>query len=47
MVELALIYQAKGIAPGAAHNMAQRLLSDKQTALETLAREELVSIRRS
>ena len=31
----------KGIAPEAAHNMAQRLLSDKQTALETLAREEL------
>jgi VIT1/CCC1 family predicted Fe2+/Mn2+ transporter len=41
MVELALIYQAKGITPETAHNMAQRLLSDKQTALETLAREEL------
>jgi VIT1/CCC1 family predicted Fe2+/Mn2+ transporter len=41
MEELALIYQAKGIAPESAQEMARRLLSDKQTALETLSREEL------
>jgi vacuolar iron transporter family protein len=41
MEELALIYQAKGIDSNAAREMAQRLLSDKNTALETLAREEL------
>jgi vacuolar iron transporter family protein len=41
MEELALIYQAKGIAPDTAREMAQRLLSDQNTALETLAREEL------
>ncbi|HQI02600.1 MAG TPA: VIT1/CCC1 transporter family protein, partial [Deltaproteobacteria bacterium] len=34
-------YRAKGIAPDAARDMAQRLLSDKQTALDTLSREEL------
>lgn len=39
--ELTLIYRAKGIAPDAAREMAGRLLSDKQTALDTLAREEL------
>jgi VIT1/CCC1 family predicted Fe2+/Mn2+ transporter len=39
--ELALIYQAKGIAPETAREMAQRLLSDPSTALDTLAREEL------
>ena len=39
--ELALIYQAKGIPSNTAHEMAQRLLSDPATALDTLAREEL------
>jgi vacuolar iron transporter family protein len=39
--ELALIYQAKGIAPDAARLLADRLLSDEATALDTLAREEL------
>ncbi len=39
--ELTLIYQAKGIAPEVARQMADRLLSDEATALDTLAREEL------
>jgi VIT1/CCC1 family predicted Fe2+/Mn2+ transporter len=39
--ELTLIYQAKGIAPDAARRLADRLLSDEATALDTLAREEL------
>lgn len=39
--ELALIYQAKGVPPDAARQMADRLLSDDATALDTLAREEL------
>jgi len=41
MEELALIYQAKGIPEKDARDMAHRLLSDKQTALDTLSREEL------
>jgi len=41
MEELGLIYQAKGIAPEEASNMARQLLSDKQTALDTLTREEV------
>jgi VIT1/CCC1 family predicted Fe2+/Mn2+ transporter len=41
MEELALIYQAKGIAPDEARRLAERLLSDDATALDTLAREEL------
>lgn len=41
MEELALIYQAKGIDQDTALGMAQKLLADKQTALETLVREEL------
>jgi len=41
MEELALIYQAKGIAPDAARDMAERVLADKDIALKTLAREEL------
>jgi VIT1/CCC1 family predicted Fe2+/Mn2+ transporter len=41
MEELALIYQAKGIPEKDARAMAQRLLSDRQTALDTLSREEL------
>lgn len=39
--ELALIYQAKGLERGTAEALADRLLSDKATALDTLAREEL------
>ena len=39
--ELSLIYQAKGIPAATAEEMAQRLLSDPNTALDTLAREEL------
>jgi len=41
MEELALIYQAKGIAPDTARDMAERVLADKDIALKTLAREEL------
>jgi len=39
--ELALIYQAKGLDAVSARNLAERLLSDKTSALDTLAREEL------
>jgi VIT1/CCC1 family predicted Fe2+/Mn2+ transporter len=39
MEELALIYQAKGIAPEEARRLAERLLSDEATALDTLAAE--------
>ena len=39
--ELALIYQAKGLAPEEAQKLAQRLIADPVTALDTLAREEL------
>jgi VIT1/CCC1 family predicted Fe2+/Mn2+ transporter len=39
--ELALIYQAKGVAPGQARDLARGLLADRGTALDTLAREEL------
>jgi len=39
--ELVLIYQAKGLPEGEAKALADRLLSDKATALDTLAREEL------
>ncbi len=39
--ELALIYQAKGIPAETARAMADRMLSDESTALDTLAREEL------
>jgi VIT1/CCC1 family predicted Fe2+/Mn2+ transporter len=39
--ELALIYQAKGVAPEEARRLADRLLADPNTALDTLAREEL------
>lgn len=39
--ELALIYQAKGIDAITARNLADRLISDPATALDTLAREEL------
>ena len=39
--ELVLIYQSKGIAEAQARALAEKLLSNKQTALDTLAREEL------
>ena len=39
--ELALIYQAKGLPPERARELAAQLVSDKATALDTLAREEL------
>jgi len=41
MEELALIYQAKGIAADTARAMAERVLADKDIALQTLALEEL------
>ncbi|MBI3965555.1 MAG: VIT1/CCC1 transporter family protein [Chloroflexi bacterium] len=39
--ELALIYQAKGVARDDARRLAQRLVADPATALDALAREEL------
>ncbi len=39
--ELALIYQAKGIPSGQAEQLAERIFSNPQTAIDTLAREEL------
>jgi len=39
--ELALIYQAKGIPVDQANEMARQILSNPDTAIETLAREEL------
>lgn len=39
--ELVLIYQAKGLSEAQARALADRLLSDDTTALDTLAREEL------
>ena len=39
--ELALIYQAKGLTERQAKVLAERIISDKDTALDTLAREEL------
>jgi VIT1/CCC1 family predicted Fe2+/Mn2+ transporter len=39
--ELALIYQAKGLPADQARELGQRLVQDPQTALDTLAREEL------
>ena len=39
--ELSLIYQAKGIPSGQAEELAERILSNPSTAIETLAREEL------
>jgi VIT1/CCC1 family predicted Fe2+/Mn2+ transporter len=39
--ELALIYQAKGVAPEEARRMANALIADPDQALDTLAREEL------
>jgi len=39
--ELRLIYEAKGLPEAQARALAARLLADKDTALDTLAREEL------
>jgi vacuolar iron transporter family protein len=39
--ELKLIYEAKGLSPHEAETMARRLLSDRTTAIDALAREEL------
>ncbi len=39
--ELSLIYQAKGLDAEAANRLAERILADPNTALDTLAREEL------
>jgi VIT1/CCC1 family predicted Fe2+/Mn2+ transporter len=39
--ELALIYQSKGVPEEEARILANRLLSDKENALDTLSREEL------
>jgi VIT1/CCC1 family predicted Fe2+/Mn2+ transporter len=39
--ELALIYQAKGLPEPQARELAARLIADRPTALDTLAREEL------
>ena len=39
--ELSLIYQAKGIPSGQAEELAEHILSNPDTAIETLAREEL------
>ena len=39
--ELALIYQARGLTAEAAHDLAQRIMADKDSALSTLARDEL------
>jgi vacuolar iron transporter family protein len=41
MEELALIYQSKGLPKGEARSLAVKLIADKDTALDTLAREEL------
>lgn len=41
MEELVLIYQAKGLSEQEARALADKLLSDKGTALDTLVREEL------
>ena len=39
--ELQLIYQAKGLPETQAHEVAERLLADTDTALDVMAREEL------
>ena len=39
--ELILIYQAKGLGEAEARALAERLMADKDTALDTLVREEL------
>src|SRR2546430_11527600 len=39
--ELKLIYEAKGLSPGEADTMVGHLLTDRSSALNALAREEL------
>jgi len=39
--ELSLIYQAKGVAPDQANELARQILANPATAIQTLAREEL------
>ncbi|MBF6601146.1 MAG: demethoxyubiquinone hydroxylase family protein [Dehalococcoidia bacterium] len=39
--ELALIYRAKGLTEGEAHDLSYKIIADRSVALETLAREEL------
>lgn len=39
--ELATIYEARGLAPAQAREVAEAMMSDPETALETHAREEL------
>ncbi|MFM8593638.1 MAG: VIT1/CCC1 transporter family protein, partial [Chloroflexota bacterium] len=39
--ELALIYQSKGLPEAQAKELGRRLVADQQTAVDTLAREEL------
>jgi len=39
--ELAKIYESRGMEPDAAHDMAEQMMRDPDTALETHAREEL------
>ena len=39
--ELALIYQARGLTEAAASDLAQRIMADRDSALSTLARDEL------
>jgi VIT1/CCC1 family predicted Fe2+/Mn2+ transporter len=39
--ELALIYEAKGLSEAQARTLAARMMADKTSALDTLAREEL------
>src|ERR1700682_1424708 len=39
--EMILIYQAKGLDEAAARALADRLMANKETALDTLVREEL------
>lgn len=39
--ELALIYRAKGLDKGTADEVAKRIMKDRRTALDTMAREEL------
>ena len=40
-LELALIYEAKGMAEADAKSLAERIIGSSETALDTLAREEL------
>jgi VIT1/CCC1 family predicted Fe2+/Mn2+ transporter len=39
--EMILIYQAKGLSPAEARELAERLMANKESALDTLVREEL------